>query len=300
MMKFAGFIMTYERPNILKDTIDKVFSQTVFPEKLLIVDNSFTYDTQELISTINNPKILYHRVGYNSGPAGAAAIGLKVLSDEGYEWIYWGDDDDPPIFLNTFEILLNIAKINKNCGCIGAVGQWFNFKNGMMKRVPDEELYKEGVLEVDTIAGNMCKIINSDVCRINNVYPDETLFFGFEELDFDLRLKKAGYRLLVDRQLYYAHRKYSNRLGLIKRDFKKKNKSLLIREYYSIRNILYISNKNKLHLALIKLFFYFFLKQFLGFRFGFNYGYTCFKNFFLSYYHFITSKMGQRKNYNLE
>jgi GT2 family glycosyltransferase len=299
-MKFAGFIMTFERETILKNTIDSLFSQTFPPEKILVIDNSYTDRTAILLSEINNPKVIYYRVGYNSGPAGAAKIGLKILAEEGYDWIYWGDDDDPPIFSYTFEILMQICNKDNNCGCVGAVGHFFNTKTGLMNRVSDEELIFSGVFEVDSIAGNMSKIVNGEMIRKYKILPDEKLFFGFEELDFDLQIKKNGYKLLVDRQLYYEHRKYSNRLGLKKRDFKKKNKSLLIREYYSIRNILYITKKNHYNLAFIKLFFYFFIKQFLGFRFGLNYGYTCFKNFFLSFYHFITSKMGQRKNYNLK
>jgi len=45
-LKFAGFIMTYERAEILLETIDIIFSQTVTPDKLLIVDNSATNDTE--------------------------------------------------------------------------------------------------------------------------------------------------------------------------------------------------------------------------------------------------------------
>ena len=48
-MRFAGFIMTYERETILVDTIQAIFSQTVTPEKILIIDNSSTYNTKELI-----------------------------------------------------------------------------------------------------------------------------------------------------------------------------------------------------------------------------------------------------------
>ena len=58
-MKFAGFIMTYERAELLKASIDKIFLQTVYPEKLLIIDNSLTYTTEDLIKSINNPKIIY-------------------------------------------------------------------------------------------------------------------------------------------------------------------------------------------------------------------------------------------------
>ena len=117
------------------------------PEKLLIVDNSFSNITQDLVKKINLPNLYYHKVGYNSGPAGAAAIGLKILSDEGYDWIYWGDDDDPPYFKNTFEILIEMAIQSNQVGCVGSVGQFLNFKTGFIKRVPDSYLQNYKTIE---------------------------------------------------------------------------------------------------------------------------------------------------------
>ena len=176
---FAGFIMTYERESILMDTIKSVFSQTFPPEKILIVDNSFTTKTEELLKTSNNPKVIYHRVGYNSGPAGAAKIGLQILASEGYDWIYWGDDNDPPIFDNTFEILIETALSDSKCGCVGVVGQFFNKITGFINRVPNELLQSDGVLEVNTIAGGMYKIVSGKMMRDGTLLPDEKLFFGF-------------------------------------------------------------------------------------------------------------------------
>ncbi|TAE20248.1 MAG: glycosyltransferase, partial [Bacteroidetes bacterium] len=91
----AGFIITYNRVNILPDTVEKILAQSFPPEKLLIVDNSEGTETEEWVKTVPHLPLHYYRVGYNSGPAGGAAIGLQKLAEEGYEWIYWGDDNDP-------------------------------------------------------------------------------------------------------------------------------------------------------------------------------------------------------------
>src|SRR5690349_18373259 len=92
-VRFAGFIMTYERPGIILDTIGRVLAQTRPPEKLLIVDNSESSETKKLIEHLNDNRIQYFAVGYNAGPAGAAKIGLQKLAEGGFDWIYWGDDD---------------------------------------------------------------------------------------------------------------------------------------------------------------------------------------------------------------
>ena len=292
-IKFAGFLMTYERVDILEKTIEKILSQSIAPEKLLIVDNSESNSTELMIKRLENPILMYHKVGQNSGPAGAAKIGLEVLSQEGFDWIYWGDDDDAPIFDDTFKILLNMALSNEKCGCVGVVGQYFNRFTGFVKRVPNELLRSEGVLKVDTIAGGMSKIVSGEMIRKYQIFPDEKLFFGMEELDFDLKIKKTGYNLLVDRPFYYQHRLRWNRVDVPNKSLQVKSDNALVREYYSIRNGLYIYKKNRLITAWIIFFSYYATKQIFSFKFGIKQGKSRFKLFYKAIYDLFSSKMGK-------
>ena len=294
-MKFAGFIMTYERASILEETLEKIFSQTVAPEKILIIDNSLGNETEQLIINLNNPKVKYYRVGYNSGPAGAAGIGLRILASEGYEWIYWGDDDDPPFFDDTFEILINTALTDTKCGCVGSVGQFFNKNTGFINRVHDDLFKTHTILSVDNIAGGMSKIVSGKMIRETLIYPDENLFYGFEELDFDLRIKNAGYTLLVDSSFFLKHRLKFNRVGLSKKTYRKKTKATLSKEYFSTRNLLYIYSKNKLKRAFVSFLLYAIFKQFLRFRDGVSIGLAGFKITAIAIYHFSTNQMGNKK-----
>ena len=290
---FAAFVMTFERTHLINDTIDKLLVQSLPPEKILIIDNSITSKTQEFFSDYKNPKVEYFRVGKNLGPAGAAKIGLERLSQDGFKWIYWGDDDDPPFFKDNFEVLLNLADSIPDCGCVGAVGQYFNRKNGLIERVQDEVLQKTGELKVDTIAGNMSKIINADVVLKNKVLPDESLFFGMEELDYDLRMQKAGYNLYVDRSMYLRYRTQSNHLGKNVKRGLKKDSGRMQRDYYSTRNGLFIFKKNGLILALLINIFRIFYKMITSFKYGSNYGKRYSKYLWKALRHFIKGKKGR-------
>jgi glycosyltransferase involved in cell wall biosynthesis len=55
--EFTGFIMTYNRTDILEETINTVLSQTYPPEKILIVDNGDDDKTKRLIESLNSYKI---------------------------------------------------------------------------------------------------------------------------------------------------------------------------------------------------------------------------------------------------
>jgi GT2 family glycosyltransferase len=235
----------------------------------------------------------YYRVGRNVGPAGAAKIGLEKLVHDGYDWIYWGDDDDPPFFSDTFEILLRMANALPHAGCVGAVGHWFNPRTGLIQRVPDDALQGNHPIEVHNIAGNMAKLIKADVVRVGSVLPDESLFFGLEELDYDLRLKKAGYKLYCDPSLYLRYRTESGRIGTQPKRGLKKENSRLQRDYYSIRNGFVILAKNRRYRAIAFQLLRIIYKFIQGYRFGYRFGNKQSKFLFKAIAHFISGKSGK-------
>jgi GT2 family glycosyltransferase len=272
MNGFAAFIMTFRRNIALKETIEKLFEQTCPPQKILIIDNDPKGGASEVVDSFRRSNLAYHSMGYNAGPAGAARAGLKILSEEGYEFIAWIDDDDPPFFKDTTAILLKLIQSGSNIGCVGSVGQYFDMSRALIKRVPDTELATEGPLSVDNIAGNMTKIIRADAIRKNGILPDESFFFGFEELEFDLNLKKAGFIIACDRQLYKRHRVFHHREGFQVRHGEKKSERGLAREYYSTRNMLSILRKHKSYKGILRFGLRVGFKMIRGFRFGWRYG----------------------------
>lgn len=265
---FAGFIMTYERPTVLANTIAKVFAQSIAPEKLLIVDNSESESSKKLIETMNDLRLEYTRIGYNSGPAGAASVGLQRLASEGYHWIYWGDDDDPPQDEGTFENQLNLALQVPNVGIVGEVGVDFNKYTGRTSSFKNSELKQ--VMDAYAIAGNRQMIINRKVLD-QGVLPTAELFFGFEELDFCLKVKRAGFRIIFDGEKIKAgrarqgnyHPNYKWRGDRVQRD------ENLWRQYYSSRNMLHILSHNSFYIAYIYNLFKTVAKAIYSFRFGY-------------------------------
>ena len=268
---YSLFIITRNRPSILKNTIEEIFNQTLPPQSVLIVDNSDNDATQLMYEQTNDSRLQYHNVGYNSGPAGGAKIGMEILFAQGYEWVVWGDDDDPPKFNDILEKLFSIIpKIDiTTIGIIGAVGTRLNLRNGLTIRIPDNDL--KGNLDVDCVAGNMFPLLHRNLYN-QNVFPNPDLFFGFEELDFCLAVKRANLKIIVSGDEIFRHRLLHGRLDLIKK-YKVKSIASLWREYYSTRNIIYILlRKEKAYSAIAYITLRTFLKMFYMFRFGFEYG----------------------------
>lgn len=292
-IKYAAFIITYNRSGIIADTIDQILKQSLPPQKILVIDNSDNKETEKIIIDLKNPVLEYYHVGYNSGPSGAAYIGLKELAGQNFDWLFWVDDDNPPAENNLIEKIFDILPyINvEDCGQLGLVGHRFNKWTGEIDRLKNDELDKN-VIEVDTIGGGQCKIISSKVAR-QGIFPEKKLFFGFEELDIDIKIKNAGFKSYVSGKLLYEARKDANRLNFIKNSAVSLDENVLSRHYYSIRNLLSIFSYNYYITALLYLSIKKILAIILAFKQGPRAGFKYSKIVFLAYYHFLKGKYGK-------
>ncbi|EAZ82455.1 glycosyltransferase [Algoriphagus machipongonensis] len=294
-MKFGGFIITYNRPEILLITLEKIFQQTISPELIWVIDNSEGLETDHIIASHLNSKIKYYRMGNNAGPAGAAAKGLELCEASGMDWIYWGDDNDPPFFENTFERLLAFKDVNPFCGILGSVGHFFDRKKGVIKRIQSKLLEKKEYVEVDVVAGGMSMLVNSNVVR-DGIFPNKDLFFGFEELDFCLKASRRGFSIIVPCSIFIDLRKLHNRTDFERPKYKKK--ASLIREYYSLRNLFMISDELTLRSMRNQLMKKWSIKMLYGFRYGPAYGLENLKMISLAFYHYWKGIKG--KTFNLD
>jgi glycosyltransferase involved in cell wall biosynthesis len=296
-MKLAAFIMTYEREAILSQTISKIFDQTLPPEEILIIDNSESDKTKMLIESLGGNRITYHKMGYNAGPSGAAKYGLKALAQKGYEWIFWGDDDDPPKKNDIFKSLLKLGQENENIGIIGGLGGKFIPSRARTRNFYNREL--QGIVDADYVAGGQMLFVNAEVVK-KGVLPTEKLFFGFEELDFCLKVKAANYRIIFDGDRTLKEREARGRTSP---NYKWKSKSFgkfekIWRDYYSIRNMLFILISRNHFVGYL----YFFAKNIikipLAYRYGFNYGRKVTKVYSTAFWHHLNNNYGYiGKNY---
>lgn len=84
-------IPTYNRADLLPNTIGSVLNQTFEDFELIIVDDCSSDNTEEVVAQIHSPKIKYIRHESNKG--GSAARNTGILSAQG-KYIGLLDDDD--------------------------------------------------------------------------------------------------------------------------------------------------------------------------------------------------------------
>jgi len=224
---------------LLRRTLQLLRSQTTPPNHVLIVDNAASKDTQRVVSLFPAEWVTYHPMTDNMGPAGAGAYALDQLGRKDFDWIYCGDDDDPPQSADTLERLLALASSSgDDIGAVGAVGARWDWSAGVLQRLPDDALH--GVVDVDVIGGNGQLIVRREILAKVGI-PDSRLFFGLDDIDYCLRIRTAGYRVVVDGELMRACRLRAGRLNLKRPTslIPSQSHDSIWRQYYSTRNYIF-------------------------------------------------------------
>lgn len=218
----------------------------------MVVDNDPDESARAVVA--DRPGIDYVSTGDNVGPAGGIALGMRhVLSHAAdNDWAVLLDDDDPPRRSDTFAVLADfgdgLRRDDPTVAAVGKSGTSFNIRLARAIRVPDHML--GGAIASDCVGGNQVPFISVHAIRAVGPF-DERLFFGFEELEYGLRLWASGFRIYVHGELWRDDRTYYNRLGL-RTEPDRHLSNVSWRRYYSIRNLIYILRKRAHPLAALK------------------------------------------------
>ena len=89
--KISVIIPTYNRADLIKDSIKSVLDQTYDDFELIISDDGSTDNTEEVVKSINDDRIIYHSYGINKGAGGARNEGVRIARGE---YIAFHDSDD--------------------------------------------------------------------------------------------------------------------------------------------------------------------------------------------------------------
>jgi GT2 family glycosyltransferase len=244
MTPYAGIIVTYRRRDWLPRSIGAVLDQTVPPAVLVVVDNDSDAGVRSYVEALQPPETVLHYVstGSNLGPAGGLQRGLEALAqivrDDLIEHVLFLDDDDPLPTPGTVAGLLQLrAELGEvRVGGVGVVGACWDDRHARLRRLSDSEL--SGAVSVDYLGGGHAPLYSRAALEeIGGV--DGSLFFGYEELDLGLRLKRAGYALYAHGAMWRQERVLRGRLNLGPRS-KRTEPETSWRSYYGARNLVLI------------------------------------------------------------
>lgn len=108
-IKISVIIPTYNRGNMIENSITSVLNQTYKNLEVLIIDDGSTDNTKEIIDKIEDKRIRYIKIKENLGGSNARNIGIKEATGR---FISFQDSDDT-FYPNKLELQFN-NMINQN------------------------------------------------------------------------------------------------------------------------------------------------------------------------------------------
>jgi GT2 family glycosyltransferase len=246
----AAMLVSRRRPEATDDTLSRILSQTMPVCLLVVVNVEADADTQKVVEawSARHPEVEYLPITDNVGPAGAVRIGVETLLRRrpDADFIALFEDDDPPPDDQSLAHLVGhleqFAPVER-VGGVGLHGACFSWPLAVLRR---PALSEEGYAEVDYLAGGAVPVFRRTLFEEVGAY-DPTLFFGFEELEFGLRARAAGWWLhIVAGGNDWQRRK--GRGGMGQAALEEWN----WRRYYSLRNLLVILLRRRRRITAVR------------------------------------------------
>jgi glycosyltransferase involved in cell wall biosynthesis len=237
----SAVVVTARRPQALGRTLEDLLRQDVEFQRIVVVDDDPEGSARSTVEAIGSSILEYVPSGRSRGPAGARAAGVeRVLpSARPGDWVGFFDDDPiPAVDIVSEAVRFGSERLaaDPRTAAVGAHGGVLDRRIGRLRSVTASS--SPDVVEVDYLSGGWHSVYRLDALRDVGSFH-APLFFGWEELDLGLRLRRAGYHLYVSGPLY-------RRVGPLRGAAPDRGRPSIgleepdVRRYYDLRNMTYI------------------------------------------------------------
>ena len=192
--KVIAVIVTYNRKELLKESIEALLNQEYNNCDILIVDNASTDGTKEYIEDLlENSKVHYENTGANLGGAGGFNYGMKRACQMGCDFV-WVMDDDCIVHKDTLTELLNADKqLSGNYGFLSSKVLW---KDGSICKMNiPKKTFSTWLKEFDNpvqeiaMASFVSLFIKTDIIRKMGL-PIKEFFIWTDDWEFTRRISR--------------------------------------------------------------------------------------------------------------
>ncbi len=209
--KVSVIIPTYNRIQTIERAINSVLNQTFQNFEILIIDDASTDNTSELIKSISDSRLRYHKLSENSGGGAARNKGIELSTGD---YLAFLDSDDEwksnmlDACIERFQNLYNQAVI---------IFSKLLMDNKVTRKIFPESIYQGGDLSEyifcqHGLVSTITLFMPIDVAK--NIMFKEKLI-KHQDYDFVLRAYRNGVKfLMIDKVLAIWHNeKRKDRMG---------------------------------------------------------------------------------------
>lgn len=255
MPSISAVIVNYNGGKCIIKSIHTLYQQEIQLKEIIVIDNGSTDGSIDLIKT-NFPNVQLIELGKNTGASKARNIGLKKCTTE---LVLILDDD---VYLSKDCLSQMLITFNQEmstvicprvllfpeCNIIQTDGAATHFVGTMILRHGYFHV-KDTPIEATTVGGctSACLLVNRKHVLEAGGF-DEVYFIYLEDLEFSLRLRSLGYKIICEPAAVVYHERGSGTPGLSFRGNGKypsrraflmtRNRLMTILIHYRIRTIL--------------------------------------------------------------
>jgi GT2 family glycosyltransferase len=198
-MNIAAVVVTHDRPVLLMQVLTALRQQTRTVDRIIVVDNASGAETQSVLAARDDIDVV--QSVQNLGGAGGFALGLAHARAAGYDWIWLLDDDAVPRPQALAELQRAIdgpaCGAGAVCGAVREFGdlalthrrhydRWCGIERPLPRRA-----YGGAPLCIGS--GSFVGFMVSAVAVACVGLPDARFFLAYDDTDYSLRLRRAGY-----------------------------------------------------------------------------------------------------------
>lgn len=213
--KVAVVVVTYNRADLLRGMLAGLARLERLPDAVFVVDNASTDHTAEVltdaVSTGLPPRLVPITSTENLGGAGGFRMGLKAAYDEGFD-AFWLMDDDvvpaPDCLTRLLEVdapCLIAVREDRRGDLVEKAALRFDLRNPLAirpKTASIDSTYADrasmpATVEVENVAFEGFLVRREVVEAIG--LPDPSYFIFYDDVDFAIRARRAGFRVLAVR-----------------------------------------------------------------------------------------------------
>jgi len=203
----AVVVVTYNRADLLGRMLDGLAAQTREPDAVIIIDNASTDHTRTVLDAHSGLSLQRIHLETNTGGSGGFRAGVDAAYEQGHDRIWLMDDDVVPapdclaVLMAQDEACLMAVREDTRGHLVEKTATDFDLTRPWSvrpKRASVETAYGERSamperVEIDVVAFEGFLVRREVVAAVG--LPDDSFFIFYDDVDFALRARRAGYRI---------------------------------------------------------------------------------------------------------
>ena len=203
----AVVVVTYNRADLLERMLVGLGALDRLPEAVIVVDNHSDDHTPEVLAVATNPGLQVVRTADNIGGAGGFHLGVRAAHEQGFDRIWLMDDDVVPapdclgVLLAQDEPCLTSVREDRAGALVEKAATRFDLRNPLAIKPKTamietdfgtrEAMPERVLVENVSFEGFMVRREVVDAIGL----PDPAYFIFYDDVDYALRARRAGYRI---------------------------------------------------------------------------------------------------------